>query len=186
MPRSSRIGRTGKSSKIDGFSAKGQSFEALIDSLEAPLLQVHAGICRKRERRESRDHRQDGARDCRRRHPLRFASVARQRLRQSRRMATRARSMLLHVLTGSVGTPGGHNLNAWNKFVPRPFKNPPPQKRWNELLYPLEWPLCMHEMSPLLPHFLKEGRGPHRSLFHPSLQSGLDLSRRVFLDRNVA
>ena len=27
--------------------------------------------------------------------------------------------MLLHVLTGSVGTEGGHNLNAWNKFVPK-------------------------------------------------------------------
>ena len=73
--------------------------------------------------------------------------------------------MLLHVLTGSVGTPGGHNLNAWNKFVPRPFKNPPPQKRWNELLYPPEWPLCTHEMSFLLPHFLKEGRGRLEAYF---------------------
>src|ERR1035441_9014598 len=51
--------------------------------------------------------------------------------------------MLLHVLTGSVGTEGGHNLNAWNKFVPKTFKVPPPQKRWNELLYPQEWPLSM-------------------------------------------
>ncbi|MFL6304401.1 MAG: molybdopterin-dependent oxidoreductase [Candidatus Sulfotelmatobacter sp.] len=66
---------------------------------------------------------------------------------------------LLHVLTGSVGTEGGHNLNAWNKFVPKPFSVPPPQKQWNELLYPREWPLCTHEMSFLLPHFLKEGRG---------------------------
>ncbi|MBI2838747.1 MAG: molybdopterin-dependent oxidoreductase [Acidobacteria bacterium] len=67
--------------------------------------------------------------------------------------------MLLHVLTGSVGTPGGHSLNAWDKFVPRPFKVPPPQKKWNELLYPREWPLSHHELSFLLPHFLKEGRG---------------------------
>ena len=67
--------------------------------------------------------------------------------------------MLLHVLTGSVGTEGGHNLNAWNKFVPKPFSVPPAQKNWNELLYPREWPLCTHEMSFLLPHFLKEGRG---------------------------
>ena len=73
--------------------------------------------------------------------------------------------MLLHVLTGSVGTEGGHNLNAWNKFVPKPFKAPPPQKRWNELLYPLEWPLCTHEMSFLLPHFLKEGRGRLEAYF---------------------
>ena len=67
--------------------------------------------------------------------------------------------MLLHALTGSIGTEGGHNLNAWNKFVPKPFSVPPPQKHWNELLYPPEWPLCTHEMSFLLPHFLKEGRG---------------------------
>jgi anaerobic selenocysteine-containing dehydrogenase len=66
---------------------------------------------------------------------------------------------LLHVLTGSVGTRGGHQLNAWNKFVPQTFLSPPPQKRWNELLYPPEWPLAHHEMSFLLPHFLKEGRG---------------------------
>ncbi len=62
-------------------------------------------------------------------------------------------------------TEGGHNLNAWNKFVPQPFKNPPPQKRWNELLYPPEWPLCTHEMSFLLPHFLKEGRGRIEAYF---------------------
>jgi len=67
--------------------------------------------------------------------------------------------VLLHALTGSVGTKGGHNLNAWNKFVPRPHSSPPPQQRWSELLYPPEWPLSQHEMSFLLPHFLKEGRG---------------------------
>ncbi len=67
--------------------------------------------------------------------------------------------MLLHALTGSVGTEGGHNLNAWNKFVAKPFSSPPPQQEWNELLYPPEYPLAMHELSPLLPHFLKEGRG---------------------------
>ena len=67
--------------------------------------------------------------------------------------------MLLHALTGSVGTPGGMSPNGWNKFVPRPFKVPPPQRRWNELLYPPEWPLAHHELSELLPHLLKEGRG---------------------------
>jgi anaerobic selenocysteine-containing dehydrogenase len=73
--------------------------------------------------------------------------------------------MLLHALTGSVGTQGGHNLNTWNKFVPRPFSAPPPQKQWNELLYPPEWPLCHHEMSFLLPHLLKEGRGRIEAYF---------------------
>ena len=67
--------------------------------------------------------------------------------------------MLLHALTGSVGTPGGVSPNAWDKFVPKPFKAPPQQPRWNELLYPPEWPLSHHELSELLPHLLKEGRG---------------------------
>lgn len=67
--------------------------------------------------------------------------------------------LLLHALTGSIGTPGGLAMNAWNKFVPKPFSTPAPQPRWNELLYPPEWPLSHHELSQLLPHFLKEGRG---------------------------
>ena len=36
---------------------------------------------------------------------------------------------------------------------------PPPAKVWNELLMPREYPLAFFEMSFLLPHFLKEGRG---------------------------
>jgi anaerobic selenocysteine-containing dehydrogenase len=36
---------------------------------------------------------------------------------------------------------------------------PPPQKKWNELLLPKEWPLAHYELSFLLPHFLLEGRG---------------------------
>ncbi len=65
----------------------------------------------------------------------------------------------LNVLTGSVGTPGGTAPNAWHKFVPRPFDVPPPHQQWNELAWPLEYPLAHYEMSFLLPHFLLEGRG---------------------------
>ncbi|GAB4162777.1 MAG: molybdopterin-dependent oxidoreductase [Candidatus Promineifilaceae bacterium] len=65
----------------------------------------------------------------------------------------------LNVLTGSVGTRGGTSANSWNKFVPKPFKSPPPFNAWNELHLPLEWPLAHYEMSFLLPHFLAEGRG---------------------------
>jgi len=36
---------------------------------------------------------------------------------------------------------------------------PPPAKVWNELLIPPEYPLAFFEMSFLLPHFIKEGRG---------------------------
>jgi anaerobic selenocysteine-containing dehydrogenase len=65
----------------------------------------------------------------------------------------------LNVLTGSVGTRGGTSAHHWNKFVPQPFDVPPPQKKWNELLFPQEWPLAHYELSFLLPHFLLEGRG---------------------------
>ncbi len=65
----------------------------------------------------------------------------------------------LNVLTGSVGTVGGTSPNGWNKFVPATPRHPEPQGRWNELNWPIEYPLAHHEMSILLPHFLKEGRG---------------------------
>jgi len=65
----------------------------------------------------------------------------------------------LNVLTGSVGTVGGTMPSAWNKFKPAGFSTPPAQKFWNELHFPLEYPLSHYEMSFLLPHFLKEKRG---------------------------
>ena len=66
---------------------------------------------------------------------------------------------LLVVLTGSVGTVGGVNLHVTNKFVPKHPNPPPAPGYWNELLFPREFPLAFFEMSFLLPHFLKEGRG---------------------------
>ncbi|MEE8303516.1 MAG: molybdopterin-dependent oxidoreductase, partial [Candidatus Tectomicrobia bacterium] len=65
----------------------------------------------------------------------------------------------LGVLTGSIGARGGTSPNSWDKFVPAPFSKPAPQQVWNELLWPKEYPLTHHEMSILLPHFLKQGRG---------------------------
>ncbi len=65
----------------------------------------------------------------------------------------------LCVLTASVNTAGGTHLAPTNKFVPAPFKKPRPQEVWSELLYPEEYPFSHHELSFLLPHFLKEGRG---------------------------
>jgi len=71
-----------------------------------------------------------------------------------------ARSLFfLNVLTGSVGTEGGTSLNSWNKFVPKPAKQPPPFTAWNDLHLPVEWPFAFYEMSFLLPHFLAEERG---------------------------
>ena len=65
----------------------------------------------------------------------------------------------LNVLTGSIGVEGGTSANGWDKWVPRPHKLAPHVKRWNELQWPREYPLSYFEMSFLLPHFLKEGRG---------------------------
>ena len=66
---------------------------------------------------------------------------------------------LLVVLMGAIGEPGGVNLHVTNKFVPKHPNPPPPPDYWNELLFPKEFPLAFFEMSFLLPHFLKEGRG---------------------------
>ncbi len=65
----------------------------------------------------------------------------------------------LAVLVGAVGTPGGTSPSAWNKFIPTPPMMPPAPNAWNELMWAREYPLAFFEMSFLLPHFLKEGRG---------------------------
>ena len=65
----------------------------------------------------------------------------------------------LHVLTGSVGTKGGTSPAGWGKFKPKHWNMPPPHTRWNELLWPIEYPLAHHEMSMLLPHLINQGRG---------------------------
>ncbi|HKR01899.1 MAG TPA: molybdopterin-dependent oxidoreductase [Pyrinomonadaceae bacterium] len=71
-----------------------------------------------------------------------------------------ARSLfMLNALLGAIATEGGVFPNAWNKFVPKPIYTPPHPPRWNELTWPREYPLAMNELSFLLPHFLKDGRG---------------------------
>ena len=65
----------------------------------------------------------------------------------------------VNALLGAVATEGGVYPNAWNKFVPKPIYTPPHPPRWNELTWPREYPLAMNELSFLLPHFLKDGRG---------------------------
>ena len=66
---------------------------------------------------------------------------------------------LLVVLMGAIGEVGGVNHHVTNKFVPKHPNPPPAPEYWNELLFPNEFPLAFFEMSFLLPHFLKEGRG---------------------------
>ena len=67
--------------------------------------------------------------------------------------------LMLNALMGAIATKGGTFPNAWNKFVPRPIYTPPHPEVWNELSWPLEYPLAMNELSMLLPHLLEDGRG---------------------------
>jgi anaerobic selenocysteine-containing dehydrogenase len=66
---------------------------------------------------------------------------------------------MISALLGAVATPGGTFPNAWNKFVPKPIHTPPHPGVWQDLSWPLEYPLAQNEMSFLLPHLLKDGRG---------------------------
>lgn len=66
---------------------------------------------------------------------------------------------MLNALMGAVATEGGVFPNAWNKFVPKPIYTPPHPPVWNDLTWPVEYPLGMNELSFLLPHFLRDGRG---------------------------
>jgi anaerobic selenocysteine-containing dehydrogenase len=63
------------------------------------------------------------------------------------------------ALTGSIGTRGGTSPNGWHKFIPQGPNMPNHHERWNELIWPRDYPLSTNEMSFLLPHFLAEGRG---------------------------
>ena len=65
----------------------------------------------------------------------------------------------LNVLTGSVGTKGGTAPNTWSKFKPTLPNEPPAPEGWNELHFPPEYTLSHFEMSHILPHLIKEGRG---------------------------
>ncbi len=65
----------------------------------------------------------------------------------------------LAALLGAVATEGGTFPNAYTKFVPKPIYTPPHPGVWQELSWPVEFPLAQNELSFLLPHFLKDGRG---------------------------
>ena len=76
-----------------------------------------------------------------------------------RRLAGRARARAPDGAGGSVGTPGGTAPSAWNKSVPTPPMMPPPGQGLERAPVPARVAARHFEMSFLLPHFLKEGRG---------------------------
>ena len=86
-------------------------------------------------------------------------SGARLRLRTSEAGRSPGALFLISALLGAVSTEGGTFPNSQNKFVPRPIHTPPGPARWQELEWPLEYPLAQNEMSFLLPHLVADGRG---------------------------
>ncbi len=68
--------------------------------------------------------------------------------------------LLLNALMGAIATEGGTFPSAWNKFVPRPIRLPHRRpEHWNEMLWPREYPLALHELSFLMPHLMRERSG---------------------------
>ncbi|RTZ92523.1 MAG: formate dehydrogenase [Planctomycetota bacterium] len=71
-----------------------------------------------------------------------------------------ARSLaLLTAFTGALGQEGGTSPAGWNKLKPAFFSNPEHGKRWNELIWPRQYPTSFYEMSHLLPHLVEDGVG---------------------------
>ena len=145
--------------EADGFVARGRTFEEFVDALRAHYARYspeyaerESGVPAEAIVQAAKDVAEAGSRFAS--HVWRASAAGNLGGWQSARAL-----VLLHALTGSLGTKGGVSPNSWDKFVPEPFKMPPAQQHWNELIYPPEWPLSHHEMSQLLPHFLKEGRG---------------------------
>ena len=137
-----------------------RTFEAFEAALERGVREVHARVRRGRNRRRRRRKIVEAA-DA-------IAAAGTAFSTHSWRAAAAGHLWgwqitrclyLLVVLMGAIGEPGGVNLHATNKFVPKHPNPPPPPDYWNELLFPKEFPLAFFEMSFLLPHFLKEGRG---------------------------
>ena len=136
------------------------AFESVGPGPARPLRRLHAGAggraVRARRRADPRDRRLIGGHA----RPLRVPHLAGRRRRQPGRLADRALPVASSTCSPARwAAMGGTSPNGWNKFIPVPPKPVHPHDRWNELTWPIEYPLAHHEMSMLLPHFLKEGRG---------------------------
>ncbi len=71
-----------------------------------------------------------------------------------------ARSLaLLTAFTGALGREGGTSPAGWNKLKPDFFSMPDHGDRWNELIWPRQYPTSFYEMSHLLPHLVEDGVG---------------------------
>ena len=114
--------------EADGFAARGKTFEEFLTALQGALRPLHPRVRRAGKRRPGRGDRPGGTRS--RSAGSRFSShVWRASAAGNLGGWQSARALvLLHALTGSLGTRGGLSPNTWDKFVPEPFKVPPAQE----------------------------------------------------------
>ena len=172
--------------EVDGFSANGQSFNAVIDALKRhyanftpEFAEKESGVKAEVIVKIAREIATAGSRFAS--HLWRGSASGNLGGWQPARAL-----MLLHVLTGSVGTEGGHNLNAWNKFVPKTFQDAAAAKALERIALSAGV-AAVHARNVVSAAALPERRPrPPRSVFHARLQSRVDLSRRLLLDRNAA
>ena len=127
---------------------------------EGAVRRVHAGVRRGGNRRAGGEDRRGGARD---RPRARHASA---RTTGASAAAGNlggwliARCLYFSSCSPASSAPkGGVGPHLVEQVRPEAPNPPPPPDYWNELLFPREYPLAFFEMSFLLPHFLKEGRG---------------------------
>ena len=165
------------------------TFDALRRAADASATRASR---RRRPRRSAAspqrdDRRASRARSARPGSALRDARVAQRGVGQPRRLAgralprvpVRARRRRRHARAARTSTRRTSSCR-------RRSCKPPPQKVWNELLYPPEWPLAHHELS--LPAAALPARGPRqdRRLLHARLQPGLDQPRRADVGAGAA
>jgi len=155
-----QLGRT----EVDGCRAQGQSFGALIEALKRhyakftpEFAEKESGVKAEIIVKTAREIATAGSRFAS--HLWRGSSSGNLGGWQSARAL-----MLLHVLTGSVGTPGGHNLNAWNNLCRARTRIRRRRNAGTNCCIRRSGRCCARDVS-LLPHFLKEGRGRIEAYF---------------------
>ena len=180
-------GGTGRSTWPPSTPTLEPTFEAFEAHPGRALRRVHLRVRRGRVRRRRRDARR--GRRGGRRAPApgsRPTTGARPRPATSAAGRCRARLFLLNALLGAVAhrraarsrTPGTSSCPGRSTLPPHP-------DGWNELTWPLEYPLA-HERAVVPAAALPQGGAGHaRRLLHPRLQPGLDQPGRLLLDRGA-
>ena len=142
------------------FPDQPQTFQQLHRDAQRNLCAVHARVRRQRSRRRAESDRRSRARNRQGRLGVLVPCLAQHCGGKSGRLAGGAGAAISRrAWSARSARPAAPRPTRRTNLFPAPPLMPPPAKVWNELLIPPEYPLAFFEMSFLLPHFLKEGRG---------------------------